>query len=78
MKKKENEKKYVRLMAMSAAHQNEQAIYIQSLLFCLADNCIGILWCDNIDMRNKQCVLNLTQELLYFSILIIIDNKSTS
>jgi hypothetical protein len=43
MKKKENEKKYVRLMAMSAAHQNEQAIYIQSLLFCLADNCIGIL-----------------------------------
>jgi hypothetical protein len=32
----------------------------------------------NIDMRNKQCVINRTQELLYFSNLIIIDNKSTS
>jgi hypothetical protein len=63
---------------MSAAHQTNKQFISNLYCFVFADNCIGKFWCDNIDMRNKQCVINHTQELLYFSTLIVIDNKNTS
>jgi hypothetical protein len=41
MKKKENEKKICSINSLVSSSSNKQAIYIQSLLFCLADNFIG-------------------------------------
>jgi hypothetical protein len=42
MKKKENEKKkYVRLIAMSAAHQTNKQFISNLYCFVFADNCIG-------------------------------------